>query len=109
MNIIPCLYVEDDQDERNRYKGWLERAWKNLNNGTILQVTEVETPEEALRTLNEVPGKFKLLVADILFRHGNSNDPLGLSIISQVREDHWDMAIVAFSIGNGGYEQKALD
>jgi len=109
MDEVRCLYFEDDPNQRSRYTEWIERAWNKLKTGIPITIIPSESPEAAINQLRQAPIKFHLFVADILVGTGDTAQALGLSAITYAREDNHNLAIVALSMGNGGFEQRALN
>lgn len=109
MRELRCLYFDDDPNEGPRIKGWIEEQWRELNNRVPITVIIADSTDAAKELLKNSKDPFHVFVADIFVGRGKDRKPLGLSAIHDAHRDYPDLAIVALSIGNGGYEQRALD
>lgn len=109
MRELRCLFFDDDSKERTQCKEWIKYAWNKLQTHVPIKVTDTDSTEKAIKILQEAKKKLHLFVVDILVGTGKSKYPLGLSAITRAREDDRHLGIVALSIGNGVYGQKARD
>lgn len=109
MRELRCLYFDDDPKERPRIKGWIEDQWRELNNRVPITVVTVDSTDSAKELLMNSKDPFHVFVADIFVGRGKDRHPLGLIAIHDAHRDYPNLAIVALSIGSGGYEQRALD
>jgi CheY-like chemotaxis protein len=101
MEAVTCLYYEDNPDEQDRYKRWIEMAWGKLEFACPLNIETIASYNEAREEIDKNSSKYQLLIADLLEADKDKNKyrKLGLHLIKQVRELNPTIAIVALTIG----------
>ena len=112
MATLRCLYFDDEPKVRERYAGWIKRAWDNLNEGVPIEVHTAASTDEAEKKLKEAKGTFDMFLTDLLV--GKTNEDLGLRAISNAKEDYAKegyppLAIIALSVGDPKLAQEALE
>jgi CheY-like chemotaxis protein len=98
MTEIQCLYLEDNPQDRDSYKDLIELAWRKHSPHITIKITTVDSTDKAIRELQSNPGKYHLLIADLLF--GPNDEERGVIAIEAARQLDSDIAILAFSMGD---------
>lgn len=106
LDEIRCLYFDDEEDQRNRFKDYIERSWKELKNNVSIKVDTAETPEEGIKKLKESSKKYHIFFVDILVEEAGKRYKLGYLAIKNARQDDKDLAIIALTVGNGIHEDE---
>jgi hypothetical protein len=106
MDVIRCLYFDDNPQELDRYAKWIRRAWDKLRIGVPIEVETAISTEEVEKKLREADGAIDLFVTDLLV--GKKNEPLGLPTLKNAKEDYPLLAIVVLSVADTAIERDAL-
>lgn len=107
MKTLRLLYLEDQDDDRRRFGRWMAEAWEKAVGGPI-KVTPLSKPEDAIDKLRKE--EFDLFVVDVLFEGSDGKkEQLGFQAVSTARTIRPDLAILVISVGESGFEQKAID
>lgn len=101
---IRCLYFDDEQDERTMYAEAIERSWKELSSGVIINVETASTIEKALEMLKKAPEKYHVFVVDILVKKGRRKEEKGKDAIKYAHQDDNDLVIIALTWGDRIHE-----
>ena len=81
---VECLYLEDNPQDRASYTELIRILWNKHSPNIPIRITPVESTDEAIKQIRENPGKFHLLIADLLF--GSQDDKKGLIAIQVARQ-----------------------
>jgi hypothetical protein len=107
MRELKCLFAENLEVDRTRFRGEIERAWERLDTGVSISIDEVSSPEEVTAKLSQHGDQYHLLFVDILYGD-KDDDPRGIQIIIDASAFS-KLGIIALSNGTRDDEKEAIE
>jgi hypothetical protein len=98
MQELKCLFAENLELDRTRFRGEIERAWNALNTGVPIVIDEVDSPELARLHLDRHGNQYHIFFVDILYGK-DDKDPQGIQLITDASK-LGNLLIIALSNGS---------
>jgi hypothetical protein len=101
MREVKCLFADNSDVDRARYRREIAAAWKELDTGVPIIIDEVTSPEDARLKL-ESSGPYQIFVVDILYGL-KDDDALGIQLIKDASAD---VNLVVIALSNGSLDDE---
>jgi CheY-like chemotaxis protein len=103
VNVIKCLYVDDEVADLKKFARFFRNAWERLHSELTLEVTLCSSADEARALIEHT--RYDIFLVDIMF---GDDDTAGLEIIREARTAVPDAAVIAISV-RSDRRQDAID